>query len=516
MKQLITLSLIFALSSQVFAQPSIQWQRCLGGGASDLAQAIQQTTDGGYIICGFSNSVSGEVTGNHGGYDYWVVKTDSIGNILWENSFGGKTNQYAYSVQQTIDGGYVVAGYSEYNGNDFWVLKLDKNGNLQWQKFIGGTGSEIAYSIEQTTDKGYIVAGSSNSALTGQHGDDDYYIVKLDSSGNTQWSKLYGGSALDVATSVEQTNDGGFIVAGYSRSSDGDVTGHHGSNGEDDYWIVKLGSSGKIKWEKSFGGTNEDQPFSIKQISDNGYIISGQSYSDDGDVTGHHFGTSEDFDVWVVRIDHLGNLRWEKSLGGSANDGGNSVIQTSDGGFFIAGITDSEDGDVTGNHGNGDTWVVKLDRNGNIKWQEALGGSSAETAYSTQQTKDGGYIIANYSSSNDGDVSGNHGSNDYWIVKLNPEMSPVSEERTIIEKNSLINSISLYPNPSTDFVTVSYQFSGNILTLSDLTGRELEVLKVESGNSANLNTSFLSPGIYFVSVRNKEGSLITSEKLVKE
>mgnify|MGYP003335654201 CR=1 FL=1 len=243
---------------------------------------------------------------------------------------------------------------------------------IQWQKCLGGTGDETASSVQQTSDGGYIVAGeswSNDGNVTGNHDTTgtncDYWVVKLDGSGNLQWQKSFGGIDYDSGGYIQQTSDGGFILAGQSLSNDGDVSNHHGFSGSGDYWIVKLDVIGNIQWEKSLGGYDNEGATEIKLTIDGGYIITGFSYSVDGDVTGNH--GSQDY--WIVKLDGSGNIQWQKCLGGTYDDFAQSIQQTSDGGYVIAGETNSNDGDVTGNHGQFDSWVVKLDGNGNLQWQ---------------------------------------------------------------------------------------------------------------------------------------------------
>ncbi|GHS95363.1 hypothetical protein AGMMS50276_10670 [Synergistales bacterium] len=415
--------------------PDIEWQKSLGGSGSDgtyCTYSIQQTSDGGYIVAGWSASKDGDVTGNHGDSDYWIVKLDSTGGIVWQKSLGGSMGDSTYSIQQTSDGGYIVAGWSASNDgdvtgnhgdNDYWIVKLDSTGGIVWQKSLGGSSRDYATSIQQTSDGGYIVAGLSSSKdgdVTGNHGYSDYWIVKLDSTGGIVWQKSLGGSGYDEAFSIQQTSDGGYIVAGRSNSNDGDVTDHHGDN---DYWIVRLNSTGGIVWQKSLDWAGSDAGYSIQQTSDGGYIVAGDSfrpyYSNRGDISGYH-GLS---DYWIVKLDSTGDIVWQKSLGGSGIDRAFSIQQTSDGGYVVAGESDSNDGDVTGNHGDNDYWIVRLNSTGGIVWQKSLGGSGYDVTHSIQQTSDGGYIVAGYSNSNDGDVTGNHGNYDYWIVKLAPDES---------------------------------------------------------------------------------------------
>jgi len=236
-------------------------------------------------------------------------------------------------------------------------------------------------------------------------------------SNRIEWQKCLGGRYNDQAYSVQPTEDGEYIIAGVSMLDDDKTIGHHGYR---DFWIVKLDKNGSIQWQKYLGGSNDDRAYSIQQTNDNGYIIVGGTESYDGDVSGNFVGW--DFrsttDFWVVKLNKEGNIEWQKCLGGSSWDEAHSIQQISDGGYIVAGWTYSNDGDVKGNHGYSDFWVVKLDNKGKIEWQKCLGGSDEDHAYSILQTKDGGYIVVGTTFSNDGDVSGWQGGSDFWVVKL--------------------------------------------------------------------------------------------------
>jgi PKD repeat protein len=406
----------------------IDWQKCLGGLRDDVASSIQQTTDGGYIVAGYSYSNDGNVTGNHGDYDYWVVKLDRTGTILWQKCLGGSADDQANSIQQTADGGYIIAGYTSSNngdvtGNhgisDYWVVKLTASGTMDWQRCLGGIFSDYAQSVQQTTDGGFIIAGSTASNdgnVDGNHGQFDYWIVKLDSTGTLIWQKCLGGTDYDMGINIQQTEDMGYIVAGGTASNNDDVTGNHG---DWDYWIVKLNSTGTIVWQKCLGGTGTDYAKSIQQTADGGYLVVGYTISNNGNVDGNHGS----YDYWVVKLDRTGTILWQKCLGGISTEQAQSIQQTADGGYIISGYTTSNNGDVTGNHGAADYWIIKLNNTGTILWQKCLGGISTEQAQSIQQTADGGYIVAGVTLSNDGNVTGNHGRQDYWVVKLNSDMT---------------------------------------------------------------------------------------------
>jgi PKD repeat protein len=252
------------------------------------------------------------------------------------------------------------------------------------------------------------------------------------------WQKCLGGSASDFGSSIKQTSDGGYIVAGGTNSTDGNVTGNHGPQ---DAWVVKLDKSGDVVWQKCLGGSASESGSSIEQTSDGGYIVAGYSSSNDGNVTGNH-GSQ---DAWVVKLDQSGDVVWQKCLGGSSIDYGSSIKQTPEGGYIVAGYSGSNDGNVTGNHGSRDSWVVKLDENGNVVWQKCLGGSSIDYGRSIERTSEGGYIVAGYSGSNDGNVTGNHGKDDYWIVKL-AFQAPVADFSAIPTSGSAPLNVSFTDN----------------------------------------------------------------------
>ena len=434
MKNIFSLILfISAFNTNVFAQNPLvkQWDKRLGGTSNDELHSLQQTTDGGYILGGHSQSgMSGDKTQPSWGnsFDYWIVKIDSLGLKQWDKRFGGTDDDLLTSLQQTSDGGYIIAGNSnsidgDVTGNhgfsDYWVAKLDDSANMVWQKALGGSIIEYAAYFQPTSDGGYVFIGhshSDNGDVSGNHGEFDYWVVKVDSLANILWQRSLGGSAWEFGEYIQQTNDGGFIVAGSSNSNDGDVSGNHGQY---DIWVVKLDNSGYIEWQKSYGGSGTDRVGCIRQTFDGGYIFAGNSVSNDGDVSGNH--GYEDY--WIVKLDNTGNIEWQKCLGGSDLDVAESVLQTPNGGFIVAGYTDSEDGNVSGNHGYYDYWVVKLDPAGTIQCQKCLGGEGYDWAHSLLQTSQGELVIAGYSASKVGDVTGNYGQNDYWLVKLSCDVS---------------------------------------------------------------------------------------------
>lgn len=352
-------------------------------------------------------------------------------DVVWQKTIGSTGPDSGICFLQTEDGGFVIAGAAggsggdttgHYGNDDLWVMKVGSTGNLEWQKTYGGTESEIAFDIDFTADGGYIAAGQTSSLshdVTQGFGGGDMWVVKLDGSGNLVWQRSYGGSGYDAAMSIKHTASGGYIVVGVTQSMDGDVSLNHGA---EDVWVVRLSATGDIVWEKTFGGSNTDSGFSVELTSDGGFIIGGQTLSVDGDAVGLH--TLEENitmgDYWLLKLDQSGNLQWQKTLGGFNTDVGFSVYPTSDGGFAIAGQSASNDGDITGNHGTHDYWMAKLTGQGIIEWQKSVGGMGYDECRSIEGTDDGGFILAGSSASTEGDITSSHGSSDYWIAKITP------------------------------------------------------------------------------------------------
>lgn len=499
----------------VFAQapPEIEWAKCYGGSGPDYATCIKQTSDGGYIIAGYSASVDGQVSNNHGDNDYWIVKIEPSGDIQWENSYGGSNDDEAQSIDQTSDGGYIVAGYSNSNDGDvtenhgqydYWVIRLDSIGALIWQKSFGTSYSDYARSVQQTADGNFVVAGS-----LAKNGIKNFWILKLDDMGNEIWIQSFGGTNEDGAFAIEQSIDEGYIVAGDAVSTDGDVIGNHGAGDE---WILKLDGNGAISWKKCYGGSSAEQAFAVKQASDGDYFVAGFSMSSDGDVSSNNGS----HDYWITKIDEDGNLLWQAPLGGSSIDVATSLAILNDGGCIVSGYAASYDGDVHGNHNSNtsnDYWLIRFDSQGDTVWTKCLGGSNSEGAYSIQRTIDCGYIVAGYAYSNDGDVSGSQGGPDYWIVKLGCDYFGTFS----VDLSTSIEIPPIYPNPVKDKIYVSLPASTQEMDIYifDFLGNRIHELTSFSEKVTQINTGELPDGIYTLQILDRKTNMTEVRKFVK-
>jgi len=358
----------------------IQWEKVLGGRDRDESFSMQQTTDDGYILIGSTDSDNtGDVGSNHGESDIWVVKLSPGGDLQWQQVLGGSGYESGRSIEQTTDGGYILIGSTDsdntgdvgpnHGGYDIWVVKLSPGGSIQWQKVLGGSDFESGRSIQQTADGGYVLAGTTDSDNTGNvgsnHGLSDIWVVKLNTAGDIQWQKVLGGRDREESFSIHRTTGGGSILTG---TTDSDNTGDVGSNhGASDVWVVKLNPAGAIQWQKVLGGEGSESGRSIDQTKDDGSLLTGSTDSDNTGDVGMNPGGSA---IWVVKLNPAGDLQWEKVLGGNGFESGRSIEQTPDDGSILAGNTGSDNtGDVGSNPGGSALWVVKLNAGGAIQWQ---------------------------------------------------------------------------------------------------------------------------------------------------
>lgn len=446
----LTLAGIFIFILTGTAQ-EIEWQNTIGGWYNDKLYSLQQTSDKGFILGGSSSSdISGDKTENRFGYeDYWILKTDSLGNIQWQNTIGANRGDELRSIQQTSDGGYIIGGYSNSDiagdkseasiglnlSDDYWIVKTDLVGNILWENTIGGGDDDQLSSIQQTIDGGYILGGSSDSYISGDKTENciggwDYWIVKVDSLGNIQWQNTIGAYGFDKLSTVQNTFDGGFLIGGSSGSN---IAADKTENciGDYDYWIVKVDSIGNIQWQNTIGGVGNDQLSSIQQTTEGGYILGGYSNSPiSGDKSEDQFGG---YDYWIIKTDSLGAVQWQNTIGGGGDDFLHSIQETSDGGYILGGESYSNiSGEKTENSDGfrSDFWIVKTDSLGKVQWQNTVLGEDQDIFSSIYSTEDGGSLLGGFSQSNiyDDKTENRIGGWDYWIVKLTGRYNLISGE----------------------------------------------------------------------------------------
>ncbi|MEX6690027.1 T9SS type A sorting domain-containing protein [Danxiaibacter flavus] len=463
MKSILYTSLCCFISCVLFGQnkPIVQWQHRYGGQANEYLNSTIMSHDSGFLMVGstFSHNNS-DVSGGHTGYepflDAWVVKTDSQGNLEWEKSLGGIKPDDISQIIANTDGGYTILGSTSSNDGDaagfhggaymdFWLAKLDSEGSVVWKKCLGGSKSDVGRCIKQTNDGGFVMMGFTNSndgdvsGLHGNSGFSDIWVVKVDNTGQLQWQKCLGGRSQEDANALELTQDGGFLIAGTTNSNDGDVAGNHDPSGfYGDGWLVKLSSTGQLEWQKCIGGGFDEKVGQLKATADGNYILVGSTNSSNGDISDKRFSG---YDYMVLKLAPNGNILWEKTYGGNSltiyqnGDHATSVCLTRDGGYLVGGHSWSNDGDVSGHHGattTTDIWLVKLDGQGLLQWQQSYGGSENDLARDIFETADSGYVVSSASESPNGDASNSRGKFDYWIMKINTPRISVSSSPTNI------------------------------------------------------------------------------------
>lgn len=356
------------------ADGNLQWSKTYGGSKDDRGQSLVQTFDGGYALTGYAMSDDGDGSVNNGFHDNWLLKLNALGEIEWEKSYGFSGHDHSYDILQTMDGGYFFTGFLDItsaraDGNtekfrtltrhgvgEFWGTKIDPGGELLWRGYFGGSNNDRSHAVVPSEDGGFVMAGFSESDdfdISDTRGSYDFWLVKVDDSGNLVWERSFGGSGIEISYDIANTLDGGYVVTGNTFSNDGDISENKGAS---DFWLVKVDDTGKLVWERSYGGSGFDAAQAVISSKYGGYYVLGNSKSGDTDST-ENMGEN---DIWVIKVDGEGNLIWQKSIGGSGIDFGFDLVESIDGSVFLVGETVSSDFPEISNKGKSDLVLIKL------------------------------------------------------------------------------------------------------------------------------------------------------------
>ncbi|MBL0259372.1 MAG: T9SS type A sorting domain-containing protein [Bacteroidetes bacterium] len=540
MKKQIILSFTFTFILFISAQSQVAWNRVwdyrYGGTAWDVLMSGIQAPHHGYLLGGKSLSDS---SGNRlspspriNFWHYWIVRIDSLGQRVWERALGGTGDDNLASMVATSDGGFLIGGSSDSpisgnktqntrGGMDYWIVKLDSLGNIQWDKDFGGSMDDELHSVQQTMDGGYLLGGNSRSGISGDKtqahwGVGDFWIIKTNSLGVKQWDRVYGGTGYERLVSAKETTDGGYFISGQSGSPvSGDKT--QPVQGMIDYWTVKTDSAGLVLWDKDFGSDGNDMLLTSEITHDNGYILGGHT---NGDISGDKTDANKGWeDYWVVKIDSMGIMQWNRDYGTTDNeDEFSSIYQTPDRGYLLGVTTynDTANGDQTdANMGLEQSWVIKIDSLGDRLWDKTIfnpGHDEATYVYPTINScyvilgLDNGPAVGGYNSSLGYDLLG-----DYWVLKVCPGeiLSDGSESYSG-------NDLFVFPNPLGNELNIqlSPEFSTSpqvIVRIVDECGKIIMSETMQS--ETQLLTSHLSPGFYLLELISDNRHII--RKLIK-
>jgi hypothetical protein len=403
--------------------------KTFGGSKNDVFNAIVKTTDGGYVVLGYTQSNDFDIINKtNESFDFWVMKFSSEDELLWNKTFGGSDDDRGVDIVATNDGGFALLGYassSDINvaqnagSQDFLVRKITADGTLSWQKTFGFSGSDKGISLLQTLDNGYLLTGvldvsasggQGNSKSFQRHAGGDIWALKLSLNGTLEWSKFFGGSFTDTPFGVVETLNNEYIIAASSDSQDFNISNNKGTY---DFWVLKISSDGALIWEESFGGTEIDEPRAITATNDGNFIVVGDTRSSDTDVSINNGAA----DLWMIKIDTNGTLIWEKTIGATSFDVARSISKTQDNGFVIAGSSRSSDAGFT-NQGQNDAWILKVNTSGEIEWQKTIGGSEIDFLYDAVELNNKTIIAVGESGSSNIDITENKGFSDALIIKI--------------------------------------------------------------------------------------------------
>ena len=533
---------------------NILWEKSYGGKHADYLFDAIPTPDYGFILAGssLSKKTGNKTEDNRGDLDYWVWKMDEKGELDWQKTLGGNGQDILRTVVLTFDGGYLLAGSSssdfqkEKEGNygdkkeanrgnsDYWIIKLNAKGGEEWQKTLGGKGQDDLTSVLRTKDGGFLLGGSSSSdkaspnlskgeEIGGEKAMDsfggmDYWVVKIDKSGKTEWQHTFGGSYNDELRSMALANDGGYILGGSSNSPEsGNKTEKH--FGQSDYWIIKLDKEGNEQWQKTIGGKGDDQLYAVQTTKDGNLLLAGNSNSETGE--GKTRSNQNGTDFWVIKLkEEDKTVLWQETYDIAKADILTSIVENDDTTLLISGYAQGEriqskvksqklkTATALGmpkneeayklKKGTADYVLIKIKENGDEIWRKEVGSQGEDILKKTIETRDGGYLLAGSSKGKiSNDRNSGIGGNDFWVVKLKDKD----------KKQEAKENIEAIPNPATDYtnVIVGYDYTKGKATLVDLAGHTLQEFEI-TDRTVPVDLQGLPEGIYIVNIKTDKGS----------
>ncbi len=432
------------------------WAKRYGGSNYDSVSSVVPTADGGYVLAGYTNSFGSNDV------DAWVIKLNAEGDVIWSKTYGGVRADTAFAILTTNDRGYIVAGSSGSFGtlySNFWLFKLDESGNLIWQKMYNGLGNDFPSAIAATREGGYVVTGITGK--TSETINYDFWVLKLDATGHVVWSKTYGDSNnQDAAAAIAVSGDGGYVIVGYTRFADLNL---------DKARVLKVDASGNEIWSKAFGGNGHDHASAIVATTDGNYIVAGFSTSAGPGVQ----------NAWIFKLDEAGNVLWQQAYGGDNHvTAAGSIALTSDGGYIVAGSR-------LANGAGSDIWLAKLDVMGNLIWQKNFGGYGNDGAGAIALTADGGLVVAGATNPNlIGPLT------DAWVLKLDTNGN-------IGARPCSVGNNPAFPSAITSTITISTPMQSATITATapiSTSGvmREIEISAADFCPSFEMHLPFIS------------------------
>jgi hypothetical protein len=455
---------LFPLNNTVAQNFEIQWQNCFGDQEKNYASCIAQTSQG-YLFA--MRATEPGPPNFHGNTDVWLIHIDTLGNKLWENCYGGsggdwplkiikasENDYYLYAMTNSTDGDV----QSENRGNtDIWIVKMNSNGNILWERCYGGSHSEEGRTAQLCFDGGLLLLSRITAAdgdISQHFGSSDIWLTKIDSLGNIEWERTYGNQYLDNAIDILLTSDNCILLTGANDKAGGMVTCHPYADYDADVWLLKLDMQGNIIWQYCYGGTYYDLAYYALEVED-GYVVSASTNSNDGDVSGFHGspGQNGNNDLWVFKIDFNGNMLWQRCFGGTGSEFPYHFSKTEDGNYIIVGRTSSDNGDVVGNHsypGGKDIWMFEFVDGGELLWQQCIGGwgdEYFEIAGPVYKKSDYNYVIS---------ANSNHTSDDVQCEIPDPSgdawVFEIKDTTVDIPQTSANQQLKVYPNPANNYV----------------------------------------------------------------